>query len=104
VNATIRDNILFGHEYDAKRYAETVEACCLRPDLALFAAGDQTEVGEQGITLSGGQRQRLSLARAVYSDADVVLLDDVLSAVDAHVGAVRLTRTCSLATHFLIQI
>jgi ATP-binding cassette subfamily C (CFTR/MRP) protein 1 len=87
VNATVRANILFGTPYDAGRYAEVIAACCLEPDLATLAAGDLTEIGEQGINLSGGQRQRVSLARAVYSRSDIVLLDDVLSAVDAHVGA-----------------
>lgn len=63
-----------------------IEACALRPDLAILPAGDQTEIGERGITLSGGQKQRLNIARAIYFGADIVLMDDPLSAVDAHVG------------------
>jgi ABC-type multidrug transport system fused ATPase/permease subunit len=85
-NATIRDNILFGHEFDEERYWKVVHACALKLDLDLFEAGDRTEVGEKGITLSGGQKQRLALARAVYSPAQTLLLDDVLSALDVHVG------------------
>src|SRR5271168_3161189 len=85
-NATIRDNILFGNEFDEERYWDVVEACALKLDLDMFEAGDRTEVGEKGITLSGGQKQRLALARAVYSPAQTLLLDDVLSALDVHVG------------------
>ncbi|GJJ74765.1 ATP-binding cassette, subfamily C (CFTR/MRP), member 1 [Entomortierella parvispora] len=85
VNATLRDNILFGKEYDAARYRKVLNACSLEPDLAILPAGDMTEIGERGINLSGGQKQRVSLARAAYQDADVYLLDDPLSAVDAHV-------------------
>jgi len=85
-NATIRDNILFGNEFDEERYWNVVEACALKLDLDMFEAGDRTEVGEKGITLSGGQKQRLALARAVYSPAQTLLLDDVLSALDVHVG------------------
>ncbi|XP_052133282.1 multidrug resistance-associated protein 1-like [Frankliniella occidentalis] len=86
LNATLRDNILFGRAYDARRYARVVEACALGADLAMLPAGDQTEIGEKGVNLSGGQKQRVSLARAVYNDADIYLLDDPLSAVDSHVG------------------
>jgi ATP-binding cassette subfamily C (CFTR/MRP) protein 1 len=85
-NATVRDNILFGKEYDETWYNQVVEACALRPDFDLFPAGDRTEIGERGITISGGQKQRLNIARAIYFDADIVLMDDPLSAVDAHVG------------------
>ncbi|XP_032311199.1 multidrug resistance-associated protein 1 isoform X24 [Drosophila ananassae] len=85
-NATVRDNILFGQTYDRKRYNKVIDACALRADIDILSAGDQTEIGEKGINLSGGQKQRISLARAVYSDADLYLLDDPLSAVDAHVG------------------
>lgn len=86
-NATLRDNILFGHRYDATFYSKTIEACALTPDIALLPDGDQTEIGEMGITLSGGQKARVSLARAVYARADIYLLDDPLSAVDEHVSA-----------------
>ncbi|XP_067934007.1 multidrug resistance-associated protein 1-like isoform X2 [Watersipora subatra] len=85
-NAALRDNILFGSEYDQGWYDQVVEACALLPDLAVLPHGDLTEIGEKGINLSGGQKQRVSLARAVYSRADIYLLDDPLSAVDAHVG------------------
>ncbi|KAJ3266799.1 Canalicular multispecific organic anion transporter 2 [Chytriomyces hyalinus] len=84
-NATVCDNILFGAEYQEARYNAVIDACALRNDLKLLSAGDQTEIGEKGVNLSGGQKQRLALARAVYNDADVYILDDVLSAVDAHV-------------------
>uniref|UniRef100_A0A673IGR5 ATP-binding cassette, sub-family C (CFTR/MRP), member 3 n=1 Tax=Sinocyclocheilus rhinocerous TaxID=307959 RepID=A0A673IGR5_9TELE len=85
-NATLRDNILFGRPYVEQRYRCVLEACALTPDLEVLPGGDQTEIGEKGINLSGGQRQRVSLARALYSEADVYLLDDPLSAVDAHVA------------------
>uniref|UniRef100_A0A9J8BGV1 ABC-type glutathione-S-conjugate transporter n=1 Tax=Cyprinus carpio carpio TaxID=630221 RepID=A0A9J8BGV1_CYPCA len=85
-NATVMDNILFGSNLDEERYRSVVDACALGPDLDLLPGRDQTEIGEKGINLSGGQKQRVSLARAVYSSADVYLLDDPLSAVDSHVG------------------
>lgn len=85
-NATLRENILFGKPYDDKKYKRTIYNCCLGPDLAILPYGDQTEIGERGLNLSGGQKQRISLARAMYSDRDIYLLDDPLSAVDAHVG------------------
>ncbi|KAF5296657.1 hypothetical protein FQR65_LT10197 [Abscondita terminalis] len=85
-NATLRDNVLFGKELHKKIYENVIDACALRPDFEMLPAGDQTEIGEKGINLSGGQKQRVSLARAVYSKADIYLLDDPLSAVDSHVG------------------
>ena len=81
-NASIRDNILFGSPYIEKRYKETLKACALDNDLSILEDGDMTEIGEKGITLSGGQKARVALARAVYSRAKNVLMDDVLSAVD----------------------
>eukprot|EP00164_Ancoracysta_twista_P003660 GFYU01004901.1.p1 GENE.GFYU01004901.1~~GFYU01004901.1.p1 ORF type:complete len:1550 (+),score=481.01 GFYU01004901.1:223-4872(+) len=85
-NSTLRDNILFGSRYDEDRYVKVLHACQLMPDLDVLPAGDLTEIGEKGINLSGGQKQRVSIARAVYQNRDVYLLDDILSAVDAHVG------------------
>ncbi|KAJ2889627.1 hypothetical protein IWW38_004597, partial [Coemansia aciculifera] len=86
MNATLRDNILFGHRFDQVLYDRVLDGCALRPDLEMLPAGDMTEIGEKGINLSGGQKARVSLARAVYSRADVYILDDPLAAVDAHVG------------------
>ncbi|KAG0329564.1 hypothetical protein BG004_002309 [Podila humilis] len=85
MNATLKDNILFGKELDQERYESIVAAAGLAPDFKILPAGDMTEIGERGINLSGGQKQRVSLARAAYQDADIYLLDDPLSAVDAHV-------------------
>ena len=85
-NSTLRQNILFTNKYNEKFYNKVIEACALEQDLKILSAGDMTEIGEKGINLSGGQKQRVSLARAVYSNADVYLLDDPLSAVDAHVS------------------
>jgi ABC-type multidrug transport system fused ATPase/permease subunit len=109
VNGTIKDNILFAAEWDAKRYRQVLVACSLQRDLEILDAGDQTIVGEKGVTLSGGQKQRISLARALYSRARHVLLDDVLSAVDSHtakwifdealLGPLMYHRTCILVTH-----
>ncbi|XP_015785719.1 multidrug resistance-associated protein 1 [Tetranychus urticae] len=85
-NATLRDNILFGKPFDKTKYDKVIAACALGPDLAYLPGGDETEIGEKGINLSGGQKQRVSLARACYSDSDLYILDDPLSAVDAHVA------------------
>ncbi|KAH9067458.1 hypothetical protein Ae201684P_021615 [Aphanomyces euteiches] len=85
-NASIRDNILFGLPMDRTWYKLTIQMCCLQDDVAQWPAGDATLAGEQGCNLSGGQKQRVSLARAVYSRRDILLLDDVLASLDAHVG------------------
>uniref|UniRef100_A0A665TXJ3 ABC-type glutathione-S-conjugate transporter n=1 Tax=Echeneis naucrates TaxID=173247 RepID=A0A665TXJ3_ECHNA len=85
-NATVQDNITFGREKLKTWYQRVLEVCALLPDLDILPAGDATEIGEKGLNLSGGQKQRVSLARAVYRKADVYMLDDPLSAVDAHVG------------------
>jgi len=81
---TIRENILFGSTMDAEQYQETLHRSSLVKDLDLFPHGDLTEIGERGVNLSGGQKQRIQLARALYQNADIYLLDDPFSAVDAH--------------------
>ncbi|GJF00392.1 ATP-binding cassette transporter [Phanerochaete sordida] len=106
---TVKENILFGSLYEEERYKNVINQCALTKDLALFDAGDETQVGEKGITLSGGQKARITLARAVYSSAQVVLLDDVLAALDAHTsrwvvdkcfkGELMKDRTIILVTH-----
>eukprot|EP00986_Skeletonema_menzelii_P000250 scaffold67_cov155-Skeletonema_menzelii.AAC.24 len=83
LNSTVRENILFGSTFDAARYNQVLDACCLREDIAQLSHGDLTEIGERGVTLSGGQKQRVSLARVVYSNPDIALFDDPLSALDA---------------------
>lgn len=109
VNATIKENILFASPLDKQRYNAVIKACALERDLQILDAGDGTLVGEKGISLSGGQKQRISLARAMYSQARHILLDDCLSAVDSHTakhifreairGPLMLHRTCILVTH-----
>ncbi|KAF7331368.1 Multidrug resistance-associated ABC transporter protein [Mycena kentingensis (nom. inval.)] len=108
-NASIKENILFNLPYDEKRYIATLEACALVSDFEILEDGDQSEIGERGVNLSGGQKARVSLARAVYSRASVLFLDDVLSAVDAHTahhlyhsclrGPLMLGRTVILVSH-----
>ncbi|XP_069159719.1 multidrug resistance-associated protein 1 [Procambarus clarkii] len=85
-NTSLENNILFNNPKDLHRYNTCVRTCALAPDLQMLPGGDQTEIGEKGINLSGGQKQRVSLARAVYADTSIYLLDDPLSAVDSHVG------------------
>ncbi|KAM6430098.1 LOW QUALITY PROTEIN: ATP-binding cassette sub-family C member 12-like [Liasis olivaceus] len=85
-HGSVRENILFGEVYDEQRYNHTIDVCSLKSDLELLSYGDMTEIGERGVNLSGGQKQRISLARAVYANRDIYLLDDPLSAVDAQVG------------------
>jgi ABC-type multidrug transport system ATPase subunit len=85
-NSTVRENIIFGKPFEMQKYRAVLEASALVSDLAQFTAGDQTEIGERGVNLSGGQKQRIAIARALYADADIILLDDPLSAVDAHVS------------------
>ncbi|TNJ28328.1 MRP-like ABC transporter [Giardia muris] len=86
MSGTIKSNVLFFNEYDEARFTRAIQLSCLEGDLELFADGVETEIGERGITLSGGQKARVALARAIYADSDIYLLDDPLSAVDAHVG------------------
>lgn len=109
-NATVRENILFGRPYDEIRYRRVVNVCCLERDLEILPEGDSTDIGEKGINLSGGQKQRVNLARLCYFDPDIVLMDDPLSAVDAHVGTFLFdncisgelkTKTRVLVTHQL---
>jgi len=83
----IEENILFGREMDREKYEKVLEACSLKKDLEILPFGDQTIIGEKGINLSGGQKQRVQIARALYQDADIYLLDDPFSAVDAHTGS-----------------
>jgi ABC-type transport system involved in cytochrome bd biosynthesis fused ATPase/permease subunit len=86
-SGTVRENIVFASHWDEVRYKRIVQACCLESDFASWPARDRTNVGEKGSTVSGGQRARISLARAVYSGAELLLLDDPLAAVDAYVGS-----------------
>ncbi|KAF8744087.1 P-loop containing nucleoside triphosphate hydrolase protein, partial [Rhizoctonia solani] len=113
-NETIRENIIFGAEFDEERYNKVISQCGLERDLTLFDAGDQTEVGEKGMTLSGGQKARVSLARAIYSKADIIILDDVLSALDVHTsrwivdhcfrGELVAGRTMIIVTHNVAMV
>lgn len=112
-HATIRDNIIFGSDFgfDEARYRKVIEACALLRDLEVFPAGDMTEIGEKGVTASGGQRARIALARAMYSQAELILLDDPLAAVDMHTaqhivqhclsGELAQGRTIVLVTHHI---
>ncbi|XP_033648066.1 ATP-binding cassette sub-family C member 9-like [Asterias rubens] len=86
LNTSLQENILFSQPVESRKYKRVIDACALRPDIDILPAGDQTEIGEKGINLSGGQKQRISVARTMYSDRDVIILDDPLSALDVHVG------------------
>ena len=97
INASVKENIMFGKPWDEKRMNDALNAACMNDDLKLLSDGIDTEIGERGINLSGGQKARVSLARAVYNDADIYLLDDPLSAVDAHVGR-HIFEHCILGT------
>ncbi|KAJ5082015.1 2-alkenal reductase [Penicillium argentinense] len=85
-NSSIRDNILFGREYNAARYHEVLRCCALKADIEKLADGDSTEVGDRGASLSGGQKARISLARAVYARTDIVIMDDPVASIDSNVG------------------
>ena len=84
-NKTIRENIIFGEPFDKERYERSIKICELTRDLEILPSGDLTEIGEKGINLSGGQKARVSLARAVYANKDLILMDDPISALDANV-------------------
>ncbi|CAE6493905.1 unnamed protein product [Rhizoctonia solani] len=111
-NDSIKNNITFGLPFDPERYQQTIEACALVTDFDIIEDGDEAEIGERGVNLSGGQKARVSLARAVYSRASILLLDDVLSAVDAHTashlfekclrGPLMSGRTVILVSHHLV--
>ncbi|KAG9028739.1 hypothetical protein FS837_003797, partial [Tulasnella sp. UAMH 9824] len=113
-NATVKENILFGCSYDENRYRSVLKQCALERDLTLFEAGDATEIGEKGVNLSGGQKARVSLARAIYSSAGIILLDDILSALDVHTsrwivdkclqGDLVKGRTVILVTHHVAML
>ncbi|KAJ3564413.1 hypothetical protein NP233_g8310 [Leucocoprinus birnbaumii] len=113
-NETIKENILFGSPCDEERYRKVLHQCGLERDLELFEAGDLTEVGEKGLTLSGGQKARVTLARAIYSPAEIILLDDVLAALDVHTakwivdkclgGDLVRDRTVLLVTHNIAMV
>ena len=85
-NGTVKQNVLFGLPYDHVHYQRTIKLCCMSHDVAKFENGDDEVVGDRGTSLSGGQKARLNLARLIYKDVDIYLLDDPLSAVDANVG------------------
>ena len=84
LNQTVRDNIIFGETEDKVRYYRTVKTCQLIKDFEVFEGGDLTQIGEKGSSLSGGQKARISMARAVYANKDIILMDDPLSALDVH--------------------
>ena len=87
-SGTIRDNILCGKPMDTTKYEKAIKACALDKDINSFDHGDETEIGQRGLNMSGGQKQRIQLARALYNDAEIYLLDDPFSAVDAHTAAI----------------
>ena len=93
MSATVKENILCFKPYDEKKFQTVLHYASLEDDLKILAKGVDTEIGEKGVNLSGGQKARVSLARALYSDRDIYLLDDVLSAVDVHVGKFLMEQT-----------
>ncbi|KVI12336.1 AAA+ ATPase domain-containing protein [Cynara cardunculus var. scolymus] len=105
-SGNIEENILFGNPKDKAKYKNVLHACSLKRDLELFSHGDQTIIGDRGINLSGGQKQRVQLARALYQDADIYLLDDPFSAVDAHTGSELFTEyiLTALATKTVVYV
>ncbi|XP_035420768.1 ATP-binding cassette sub-family C member 4 isoform X1 [Cygnus atratus] len=103
-SGTVRSNILFDKEYEKEKYEKVLKVCALKKDLELLADGDLTVIGDRGATLSGGQKARVNLARAVYQDADIYLLDDPLSAVDAEVGRHLFEKCICQALHQKISV
>ncbi|KAM4788294.1 ATP-binding cassette sub-family C member 4 isoform 7-T7 [Cyanocitta cristata] len=103
-SGTVRSNILFDKEYEKEKYEKVLKVCALKKDLELLANGDLTVIGDRGATLSGGQKARVNLARAVYQDADIYLLDDPLSAVDAEVGRHLFEKCICQALHQKISV
>ncbi|XP_057563578.1 ATP-binding cassette sub-family C member 4 isoform X2 [Hippopotamus amphibius kiboko] len=103
-SGTVRSNILFGKKYEKERYEKVIKACALKKDLQLLEDGDLTVIGDRGTTLSGGQKARVNLARAVYQDADIYLLDDPLSAVDAEVSRHLFEQCICQALHQKVTI
>ena len=112
LNTTLRENVIFGNEMEEDKYNRCLDDAALRPDLEILKDGDMTEIGERGITLSGGQKARVSLARALYSDHNLILLDDIFSAVDSHVAkqlldtvtSLKGSRTVVLATNSMLAL
>uniref|UniRef100_A0A8C0FK66 Multidrug resistance-associated protein 4 n=1 Tax=Bubo bubo TaxID=30461 RepID=A0A8C0FK66_BUBBB len=103
-SGTVRSNILFDKEYEKEKYEKVLKVCALKKDLELLENGDLTVIGDRGATLSGGQKARVNLARAVYQDADIYLLDDPLSAVDAEVGRHLFEKCICQALHQKISV
>ncbi|XP_050803051.1 ATP-binding cassette sub-family C member 4 isoform X1 [Gopherus flavomarginatus] len=101
---TVRSNILFGREYEREKYEKVLKVCALKKDMDLLEDGDLTVIGDRGATLSGGQKARVNLARAVYQDADIYLLDDPLSAVDAEVSRHLFEKCIYRALHQKVSI
>jgi len=109
-NATVKDNITFGMPYIKEKFERVVSLCELTRDLEILPGKEETEIGERGINLSGGQKQRISIARALYSESDIYIVDDALSALDAYVGkqimdnvfkGILKGKTIILSTHYL---